>query len=116
MRPTLDRITFREITEVDNARLTTIFTREEIKCAVLSPDGYNFNLLKKFWNVVGDDFCNMVEDFHSNDRIVKGGNASFLVLVPKKYNPGGLNDYRSISLVGCMYKVLSKLLAERLSR
>jgi len=36
--------------------------------------------------------------------------------VPKKENPSNLNDYRPISLVGYLYKVLSKLLANRLKR
>lgn len=53
----------------------------------------------------------MVEDFHTIGRIVRRGNASFIVLIPKKENPVGLNEYRPISLVGCMYKVLAKLIA-----
>lgn len=57
----------------------------------------------------------MVSDFHDNERIVRGGNASFIVLIPKKDSPNSLNEFRQISLVGCMYKVLAKLLAERLS-
>lgn len=38
------------------------------------------------------------------------------MLIPKKDNPVSLNDYKPISLVGCLYKVLAKLLAGRLSK
>lgn len=73
-------------------------------------------MIKKFWEVVNDDFYRMVAEFHKNERLAKGCNASFLVLIPKRDNPVGLNDYRPISLVGCLYKVLAKLLAGRLSK
>lgn len=36
------------------------------------------------------------------------------MLIPKKENPQKVGDYRPISLIGCMYKVLAKLLATRL--
>ncbi|KAJ9560947.1 hypothetical protein OSB04_006107 [Centaurea solstitialis] len=45
-----------------------------------------------------------------------GCNASFLTLIPKVPNPMGLNEYRPISLIGIFYKILSKILAERLKR
>jgi hypothetical protein len=40
--------------------------------------------------------------------------ASFLTLVPKKDHPQELFDYRPICLIGSLYKILSKLLANRL--
>jgi hypothetical protein len=45
---------------------------------------------------------------------VKGSNCTFIVLIPKVANPQQIADYRPISLVGCMYKVLAKVLANRL--
>lgn len=50
--------------------------------------------------MVGDDFCNMVADFHQI-WLVRGGSTSFLVLIPKE-NPVGIDDYRPIFLIGCM--------------
>jgi len=35
-------------------------------------------------------------------------------LLPKKSSPSTLNDYRPISLAGCFYKIISKILAKRL--
>jgi len=41
-------------------------------------------------------------------------NATFLGLIPKKAKAENIRDFRSISLVGCIYKLLSKVLARRL--
>ena len=46
----------------------------------------------------------------------KGTNPSFITLIPKVTNPLHLNEFRSISLVGCMYKIVSKILFARLKR
>ena len=56
----------------------------------------------------------MVHEFHSNGTIPRGGNASFIVLIPKVENPQHLNHFRPISLFGCCYKILSKILANQL--
>jgi len=55
-----------------------------------------------------------ITEFHHDGRLPKGINATFIVLIPKVVSPQRLNDFRPISLVGCMYKVLAKLLANRL--
>jgi len=41
-------------------------------------------------------------------------NTYFITLIPKRERPFSLNDYRPISLVGCMHKIISKILANRL--
>lgn len=38
------------------------------------------------------------------------------MLIPKKDGPQSLNYYRPILLVGCLYKIISKTLASRLSK
>jgi len=43
-------------------------------------------------------------------------NASFIALIPKVANPQNLNQYKPISLIGCMYKIVAKLLAKRLKK
>ena len=43
-------------------------------------------------------------------------NAAFLVLVPKKGGVEDLKDFRLISLVGSLYKLLAKVLANRLKK
>ena len=56
------------------------------------------------------------KEFHEQGRFVRSLNATFLVLVPKKQNFEDLKDLRPISLVGGIYKILAKVLANRIKR
>ncbi|GKV27571.1 hypothetical protein SLEP1_g36731 [Rubroshorea leprosula] len=55
-----------------------------------------------------------IRDLWEQGSLARGSNASFIVLIPKKENPQGIEDYRPISLIGIMYKIIAKLLANRL--
>nr|GFC59691.1 RNA-directed DNA polymerase, eukaryota, reverse transcriptase zinc-binding domain protein [Tanacetum cinerariifolium] len=46
--------------------------------------------------------------------IPKGGNSSFITLIPKVPNANMVKDFRPISLMGSLYKVIAKVLANRL--
>ncbi|KAJ9536499.1 hypothetical protein OSB04_un000336 [Centaurea solstitialis] len=54
--------------------------------------------------------------FWEEESISGGCNASFLTLILKSRNPFGLNDFRPICLIVILYKILSKVLAERMKR
>lgn len=56
----------------------------------------------------------VMHEFHSNGRLVKGSNSSFIVLIPKKDGASKLNHFRPISLIGSLYKIIAKVLASRL--
>jgi hypothetical protein len=55
-------------------------------------------------------------EFLNNGRVVKGVNCTFIVIISKVDLPMSLSDYSSISLVGSIYKVLVKVLANQLSK
>ena len=55
-----------------------------------------------------------LKEFHESGRFVRSLNATFLVLVLKKGGMEDLRDFRPISLVGGLYKWLTKVLANRL--
>jgi len=44
----------------------------------------------------------------------KSFNVTFIVLIPKKPDAIELKDFRPISLIGVVYKIISKLLTERM--
>ena len=100
------------------------FTEEEVKEAVWQcegtkspgPDGFNFNFIKKSWNSLKTDFVVGLECFHEIGIVPKGCNASFIALVPKVRDPCNLHQFRPISLVGAIYKVISKVLARRIKK
>jgi len=52
-----------------------------------------------------------ISDFYFNSRLVKDSNYTFIVLIPKVGCPKKLYNFYMISLVGCMYKILAKVLA-----
>jgi len=120
----LHHIEFPTISEDDNRSLIMEIKEHEIVEAInqcgsnKSPslDGFNFCFIKQNWATLKNDVCQAIKWFHSTSRIPKGCNASFIALVPKKQIPLGVDDYRLISLVGCVYKIISKILANRLKR
>ena len=98
------------------------FSLDEIRQAVWDcdnfkspgPDGINFGFIKEFWQELKDDFMRFLTEFHRNGKLTKGVNSMLIVLIPKAVSPQRLVDYRPITLMGCMYKVLAKVLANML--
>nr|GEY32864.1 putative RNA-directed DNA polymerase, eukaryota, reverse transcriptase zinc-binding domain protein [Tanacetum cinerariifolium] len=70
------------------------------------PDGYTFELFKKFWKCIRPDLCEAVEHFFKYGSFSKGCNSSFIALIPKVMDAKHVNDYRPISLIGSVYKVI----------
>ncbi|KAJ9542702.1 LOW QUALITY PROTEIN: hypothetical protein OSB04_029208 [Centaurea solstitialis] len=78
------------------------------------PDGFSFALIKWFWVTFGPDFCAAVKFFEWDPMLQNGCNDSFIALVPNINDPLCLRDFRPIHLMGCISKVISKVLANRL--
>ncbi|GJY55089.1 hypothetical protein Tco_0446753 [Tanacetum coccineum] len=105
------------------ADLEIRITQDEIRTAVWNcgenkspgPDGFTFELFHKFWDVIGADFCVAVEWFFQHSSFTKGCNSFFIALIPKILDSKFVSDYRPISLIGSLYKVVTKVLATRLS-
>ncbi|GKE18757.1 RNA-directed DNA polymerase, eukaryota, partial [Tanacetum coccineum] len=51
----------------------------------------------------------------ANPTFPKGCNSSFIALIPKTQNAKTVKDFRPISLIGSLYKIIAKILANRLS-
>ena len=58
----------------------------------------------------------VVKDFAGYGSWPRCSNASFLCLIPKVENPQHLGKFIPISLVGCLYKIISKALSLRLKK
>ena len=78
------------------------------------PDGFTMAFFHKCWNVVEKDVMDFFDYFHRHFEFELPLNASFLTLIPKKCNVVNIEDFRPISLVCSIYKLLSKVLANRL--
>lgn len=56
---------------------------------------------------------NFVRHFEDHGTLSHSCNSSFITLAPKTKDPISLNEFRPISLVGCLNKIITKLLATR---
>ena len=121
-RPGVAGLPFRRLTYGEAGNLTEPFLLDEVKQTVWEcdsykspgPDGICFGFIKEFWDLLQDDFMRFMVEFHCNGKLCKGLNSTFIALIPKVNSPQRLNDFIPISLVGCLYKVLAKVLANRL--
>lgn len=80
------------------------------------PDGFNFSFVKKAWTIMRQDILAFFAEFFDHASIPKGINCTFIALIPKVDGPSCFNEFRPISMVGCIYKILSKVLANRLRK
>ncbi|GKE24807.1 cysteine-rich receptor-like protein kinase [Tanacetum coccineum] len=80
------------------------------------PDSFNFKFIKKYWDIIKADLVRVVMWFWENMEISRGCNASFVTIIPKVTDSIRLGDFRPISLIGCYYKIIAKMLTERVKR
>jgi hypothetical protein len=78
------------------------------------PDGWTTEFFIYFFDLVGEDLLQMVEDSRLKGQISGSLNSTFLVLIPKIDSPLSFNDYRPISLCNLVYKLISKVIANRI--
>ncbi|GJZ47584.1 hypothetical protein Tco_0601416 [Tanacetum coccineum] len=61
-----------------------------------------------------NDVYDAVKYFFTYGNIPKGCNSSFIALIPKIPDANMVKDFRPISLIGSLYKIIAKILANRL--
>ncbi|KAM6593181.1 hypothetical protein CsatA_000884 [Cannabis sativa] len=110
------------ISEDHNTALLAPITDEEVKDALFQmhpdkspgPDGMTPAFYQKCWHIVGKDVIKQVRSFFLFGSLPEGLNHTNIVLIPKKKNPSHMSDLRPIALCNVLYKVCSKVLANRL--
>jgi hypothetical protein len=80
----------------------------------LGPDGFSMAFFQACWDVLSSDIMAVFNDFHARSWFEKSLNASFISLIPKAPGAISLKDFQPISLVGGVYKIIAKVLANRL--
>eukprot|EP00253_Pinus_taeda_P027180 PITA_27180 len=78
------------------------------------PDGWTIEFYIAFFDVLGQDLLQVVEESRSTGSIYHAINSTFIDLIPKSDTLASFDEYRPISLCNCLYKIISKTIANRL--
>ena len=105
-----------------NNSLTREFKAEEVEQAIKQmapskapgPDGMPPIFYQKYWHVVGNDVTLAVLSCLNSGSLLKSINHTFITLIPKVKSPEKVTDFRPISLCNVIYKLVAKVLANRL--
>ena len=110
------------VTAEMNVGLDKSFTGEEVFKALKQmapliapgPDGMSPIFYKTFWHIVGRDVTEAVLNALNNGHVPANFNATFIALIPKIKDPKKVSDFRPISLCNVVYKLIAKVLVNRL--
>lgn len=80
------------------------------------PDGFNPNFYQSYWHIVGDEVTSVVLKFFNDGTFDHYTNFTYIVLISKIKNPVNVSDFRPISLCNVIYKLVSKVLVNRLKQ
>lgn len=104
-----------------NEVLEAPYTAQEVENALFmmgankapGPDGFTAGFFQTHWDLVGPSVTNAVLNFLEGREMPDDMNQTTIVLIPKIKNPHDLKNYRPISLCNVVYKICSKVLANR---
>jgi len=111
------------VTDPINTMLTMLPSLDEIHNAVFSlnkegapgPDGFGAVFFHSFWDIIKMDVKNAVLEFFTKSWMMPNFNANTLILIPKTPNADNISQYRPIALANFKYKIISKILADRIA-
>lgn len=97
-------------------------SKEEVHAAVLrmksfkapGPNGFKPIFYKMFWDEIGDDVWRFVKTAFVTGYFDLAITETLLVLIPKGDSQSTFKNFRPISLCNVIYKILSKVLVDRL--
>lgn len=113
---------FPNVTDHIHASMCREVTKEEVRSALFDmapykapgPDGFHAGFYQHAWDTVGEDITKMVKEFINTGVLHEGMNDTLVSLVPKIKNPERVSHFRPISLCNVHYKIVTKVVANRL--
>ncbi|XP_040998117.1 uncharacterized protein LOC121244142 [Juglans microcarpa x Juglans regia] len=122
-RPKLDALSFEASDSQSVSVLERHFDEKEIYKVISvmtenkapDPDGFSMGFFQTCWDIVKGDVLQVFNEFHYFQKFEKSLNATFISLIYKKHGVSIIEDFHLISLVSGVYKIISKVLVNRLS-
>jgi ribonuclease HI len=110
------------IKEDINTKLTKELLQQEIKEALdqmnpdkaPGPDGFTARFYQQCWEIIKTDLTKMIRKSQQSSKLGGSTNLAFLALIPKEKGAITFNRFRPISLCNTSYKILTKVIANRL--
>ena len=123
LRPCLDSLGVGVLREM-NLELLKEFTMEEVGSAFqqMAPlkasrlDGFTTGFFQNNWPLVGEEVCCVVLDTLNSGIMPNELNLTYLALIPKTESPTTMTEFRPIGLCNVLYKLISKVIANRLKK
>ncbi|CAN0919033.1 LINE-1 reverse transcriptase homolog [Linum grandiflorum] len=80
------------------------------------PDGFNPAFYQDFWDIVGPSVTRDCQEWLQRNQVPPTVCQTNIILLPKVEKPERMQDLRPISLCNVRYRILAKVLANRLRR
>ena len=118
----LSHLVWPKVSVSQNAELLAPISESEVHSAVFAmhpdksprPDGYNPTFFQKFWSIVGVEVVLFCQEFMVSSSFPSDLNLTSIVLILKKDQVESMADLRPIALCNVLYKIVAKILANRL--
>lgn len=109
---------------MDFDRQALPFTKHEVEAVLFrmgnwkvpGPDAYPAGFYQHFWSIVGNSVSRSVLQCPNEGVSVQPWNLTQIILVPKGNCPTKLSQFRPISQCNVVYKIVAKVLANRLRK
>jgi hypothetical protein len=116
------RYTYPPIDDSEQANLKTSISSLEVKNALFAmapwkapgPDGFPAGFYQNGWSYMGSSLCDFVKSMWNNPTDVAAMNFTDICLIPKVNKPEFVSQFRPISLCNVSYKIITKIIVNRL--
>jgi hypothetical protein len=106
----------------ENQKLSAPISMQEIRSALqqMEPDkapgldGFTIRFYNSCWPIIKKDLLRMVKKSQNCTKLGGSTNSSFLALIPKEKGANSFNRFHPISLCNTGYKIITKIIANRL--
>jgi hypothetical protein len=120
----ISNLNMKQLSDNDRSFLTAPFFINEIKKVIFEmkhnkkifpADGFPMEFFQNFWDLIQMDILNLFKDFYDGNLKIERLNYGMVTLLPKVDNAVDMKNFRPICLLNVCYKIISKVLNNRLA-